>query len=299
MQAEAAGLSRMRRTRARSASSASPPGASLFQAAHTPAGSRKSAEYEDIGTDYCAEEFVRALYDTADTMLIASEARARIKSPRSSDADLLRSYSAPVSPRKGSLRRALSTGNKHKTRQRSKLATEALSSESESAHGSSVSFSSSASASDEKRVRRLSLSGRLRMPRLQPISEEVPASLVVYFKDFLGRAPPIILVIPNSNITESMRRCFDMAAACDWDIEAEDSSLNHTLKQEVLYMIDPDFHPRPGKGGRRGLRNELMIDHCGERIRQGQLARLYRQPHGTSQATGYVITNYYVFRTTL
>lgn len=143
----------------------------------------------------------------------------------------------------------------------------------------------------------LSLSASMATAHCHP--HDKPMSLIVYMKDFFGHSPPLMLAVPDAEVSEPMRRCFEAAAACNWNIGAEDSVLNHTLKQEVLYMIDDSFNCSISKATRK-MHTGSITDASGERIRRGDLSRRYQLTAGTTYlSAGMRVSHFYVFRGTL
>jgi len=136
--------------------------------------------------------------------------------------------------------------------------------------------------------------GRRLSLKLTPIKETENCSLVVYFKDFLGVAPPINLLIPDKDISESLRRCLDLAASCAWSMESEDSDTNYQLKQEVMYLIDKDFLPKKTPEN-NGIRRRVCFDINGQVLHPGDLARRYQEKNCT-KIEGVLVTQWYIIR---
>ena len=271
-----------RRGRSRSSSiatPANPPGSEFFIARPQ----KRSAEFEDVFGEIPGLPAPQELFSTG-----TAEASLPITKIRAS-----------WSPGAG-LRRSVSTGAQYSDSKslRCALATESFSGGETSQSTSSGSESlQRAITPKERKSRRLSLSGRIRSPRrLETIYEDESYSLVVYFKDFLGISPPIILAIPDADISESMRQCFNQAHECSWVIEEEDGIVNRCLKREAIYLLDKDIITSRHWKEEEPVKRHLIKDKLGRPMQQGQLTDMYRQEPGKSKVDKGVISRYYVFR---
>lgn len=120
--------------------------------------------------------------------------------------------------------------------------------------------------------------------------------MIVYFPDNAVIDRPIVLMVPDSEVTDEMRTCFESAHACPWSGGMEMDTLSATFKRGVLYMIDKQRTLRNMKmSGVERTMSAAPKWRSGFTMRPGELTDRFSHDAIKTGHVDYYIESYYIF----